>query len=1241
MRFFLTFFLFCFFSAPSSYSQCWQKLASRLDYVIAIHEDGTLWQWGGNSYGYRPNSYPVILDTDTDWRSISTGEYFSAAIKEDGTLWMWGDNTYGQLGLGTTTNAWVPTQVGTDNNWLQVSCGWLHTVALKTDGTLWIWGRNNNGQLGNGLNRTSRLTPGQLGTENTWVEISAGRNNSLMRKSDNTLWFVGACYTSSIVSQLRQVGSTSDWKTMAAGTYTDYGIKQNGTLWKWVNSNGGPSGLAQVGTQNNWNKVDNGIGYSQEDHALIIKTNGTLWAIGKNQFGQMGTGNLTSYTDIPVQIGTDTDWKQAVAGSHYTLALKTNNSFWACGRTNHAQFGNGMNKDVMRPINTTTHWKEVYTSRGSFNGHTLAIQEDGTLWSWGPNQDGQLGIGPPTYAHKPLPQQVGTASNWKSVTGGFHFSVGVKEDGTLWGWGRNGSGQIGLGGAWSTTSPTQIGTDTDWVMAASSSSNTIAIKENGTLWACGFNQNGELGIGNTSERDLLVQVGTDTDWLFVSAGDAHSLAIKADGSLWSWGSNQHGQLGRSGLTTVPARVGTDTWLTVSGGGLHTLGIKSDSTLWAWGRNFSAQLGDGTENNKSTPYQISSEHLWKNVSGGYEHSLALRVDSTLWGWGRNAGGSLSDSLSYVEFLSKVYYPRQIGLENKWDKIAGGVLNSIFVNDDGLLFTCGDGYSYEFQTNFPQLGYVYWSPQQISFCDSCPSTSSEFTQSICPGDSVLFANQYFHDGGVYYDTLVNAMGCDSIVSLHLIVKPLSYFTDVQTACTSYQWIDGTTYTQNNNTATYIYEGGANNGCDSIVTLNLTILQPSYSIDVQSACESFQWINGTTYTQSNNSATYTFIDGAANGCDSIVTLNLTILQPSYSIDANTACSSYSWIDGNIYTENNNTATFIYQGAASNGCDSIVTLNLTIHQSVEAIDVHSACSTFTWIDGNVYTESNNTATYVYEGGSSFGCDSIVTLNLTLHQAVQAIDIQTACSSFTWIDGITYVENNNSATYTYPGGSNFGCDSTVTLNLTIHQPVQAIDVQTACNAFTWIDGITYTQNNNSATYTYEGGSSFGCDSIVTLNLSIYTINNEVQLINNTLTALQQAGVSYQWVDCDNNNLPIADATSSTYTPSESGNFAVTLSNENCTTTSLCTEVTIISVNEVSANTRFSIYPNPTSGIFTLEYNEPAMLEILDLTGRVVESFIHKGVQSQIDLKNQTSGIYFIRIVTQHQTLTKRLVIQK
>ncbi len=354
-------------------------------------------------------------------------------------------------------------------------------------------------------------------------------------------------------------------------------------------------------------------------------------------------------------------------------------------------------------------------------------------------------------------------------------------------------------------------------------------------------------------------------------------------------------------------------------------------------------------------------------------------------------------------------------------------------------------------------------------------------------ICIVNQSLAGGGNDFslDDISFTTLCTSTDTITVTVNTAPTSTDTQIACSTFTWIDGNTYTSSNSTATYTIIAGANNGCDSIVTLNLTITGPVNSIDTQSACDSFIWIDGNTYTTDNSTAMHTIFGGANNGCDSIVTLNLTILNPTNGVDVITSCSSINWIDGNTYSTDNSTASHTITGGANNGCDSIVTLNLTITNAVIGTDVQTACITYDWIDGNTYTSSNSTATHTITGGASNGCDSIVSLNLTIMNAANSQDIQSACNSIIWIDGNTYNTNNNTAIHTFIGGASNGCDSIVTLNLTITNGVSGIDYQTSCIDYLWIDGITYSTSNNTATHTFIGGSSNGCDSTVTLNLTI------------------------------------------------------------------------------------------------------------------------------------------------------------
>ena len=344
-------------------------------------------------------------------------------------------------------------------------------------------------------------------------------------------------------------------------------------------------------------------------HTVAIKTDGSLWAWGRNESGQFGDGSTTS-SNIPVQESlADYNWATVTAGDQHTVALKTNGTLWACGYNYYGQLGLGDNIDrnVPERIGTLT-WTAV--AAGCM--YTVAIRNNGTLWTWGDNAHGQLGIGVTT--DRDAPVQVGTAT-WVTVAAGTDHSVAIRTDGTLWAWGGNSNGQLGDGTVTQRTSPVQIGLDT-WKAVAAGQGYTIAIKTDGSLWAWG---SGLLGDGNTIGRRLVpvriraVDGVDDLDWKAVSTGHYHTLAIKTDGSLWAWGPNDSGQLG-DGTTTdrnVPVQI-AGTWNAVSAGGDepfssdacgHTVAIRSDGSLWVWGYNGYGQLGLGDTTNRLVPTQV--------------------------------------------------------------------------------------------------------------------------------------------------------------------------------------------------------------------------------------------------------------------------------------------------------------------------------------------------------------------------------------------------------------------------------------------------------------------------------------------------------------------------------------------------------------------------------------------------------------------------------------------------------------
>lgn len=321
-------------------------------------------------------------------------------------------------------------------------------------------------------------------------------------------------------------------------------------------------------------------------------------------------------------------------------------------------------------------WQSI--SAGEY--HTLAIKDDGTLWAWGRNVLYQLGDG--TEVNKNIPIQIGTANNWVNIHAGYSSSYGIKADGTLWAWGSNGSGKLGTGNSnWVIPTPTQIGTDTNWLSVSDGWNHTIALKTDGTLWAWGNNEYGQLGDNTTVNRSIPTQIGTATNWQAIATGIYHSLAVKTDGTLWFWGSRSN-IYGTSTQNNIPTQIGTDTnWLKLAGGQHHCAAIKTDGTLWSWGENSTGQLGDGTTIYRTNPIQVGTATDWLDVSAGTRYTIATKNNLSLWSWGYNYSGQLG--LGTYGNTSDVYIPTQVGTSVNSNKISAGGYHALVINSDGFI------------------------------------------------------------------------------------------------------------------------------------------------------------------------------------------------------------------------------------------------------------------------------------------------------------------------------------------------------------------------------------------------------------------------------------------------------------------------------------------------------------------------------------------------------------------------------
>lgn len=341
------------------------------------------------------------------------------------------------------------------------------------------------------------------------------------------------------------------WQSISTGYAHSLAVKDDGTLWAWGSNADGRLGdnttiskivPTQIGTANNWSKVCASFSAS-----YAIKTDGTLWAWGWNGNGELGLGTSTSTFLVPTRVGTDTNWQSISSSDYFCLALKSNGTLWAWGRNDYGQLGD--NSAVFRfspvQIGTDTNWQSISAGYG----HSMAVKSNGTLWAWGENAYGKLGLGTTTTVYF-APTQVGVATNWQKVSGGYNHSLGIKTDGTLWAWGSNTNGQFGNASPTSSNVPIQIGTDTNWKEVSASQYFSYAIKTNLTLWSSGRNEQGQLGNGTSSSTNVLVftQVGTSSDSDKIATGYYHVLNTNQDGFIRGTGRNNSGQLG-DGTTT--------------------------------------------------------------------------------------------------------------------------------------------------------------------------------------------------------------------------------------------------------------------------------------------------------------------------------------------------------------------------------------------------------------------------------------------------------------------------------------------------------------------------------------------------------------------------------------------------------------------------------------------------------------------------------------------------------------------
>lgn len=343
--------------------------------------------------------------------------------------------------------------------------------------------------------------------------------------------------------------------------------------------------------------TDIAVGY---DHTVALDSAGNVWAWGSNNYGQVGDGTLTDRL-VPVQVDGVTNITEIVAGVYHTLALDNFGSIWAWGTNGHGQLGNGTQDTSAVPVQVSGLNNVIAIAAGNF--HSIALQGDGTVWTWGMNSSYQLGHGPGGSVDELVPGQVANLFSVIDITGGSNFTTVLKQDKTVWSWGRNDRGQLGTGDIVDRTIPSASSLAIDATSVHSSASRAFAVTANGEIWGWGYN-GGFAAVGNGWDQPVPVKVFENA--VDLSVGREHTIALATDASLWAWGRNMEGEYGTgsTGTSSTPVPAADLANITaIAAGGNFTAVLKENGTVWCWGSNHNGQLGNNTTKRSLIPVQV--------------------------------------------------------------------------------------------------------------------------------------------------------------------------------------------------------------------------------------------------------------------------------------------------------------------------------------------------------------------------------------------------------------------------------------------------------------------------------------------------------------------------------------------------------------------------------------------------------------------------------------------------------------
>lgn len=539
-----------------------KAIAAGLDSSYALTQDGRVFAWGEDitkradaKGSYR--THPVPVQGLRDIIAIAAGWRHAVALKRDGTVWFWGKRWNGIFGIKDTQDfVSQPEQIVGIGDAVRIAAGSEHTVIVRSDGSMWAFGSNTKGQLGNEAAWPGSVifAPQASVLKSDVEKITAGIDTTYALKKDGTISAFGAFESGQMGDGTTnhatavQVDKETQADKVSGGVSHTVIRRANGNVG-WMGfyntekfSRGGKSPYDQDYRLQILTRIGNIKQIaSGDEHTLLLKTDGTVWAYGKGDKGQLGNGRKES-SMVPVQVIGLTNVTAIAAGGDSSLAICENGRVMTWGSNEFGQLGDGTTENQSIPVRIAGDPTQI-TGAAMGKNHALLCKENGTVWIWGNTEGRQIMDNRDTFTKKP--QQVPQLANVKSVAAGEGFSLALLKNQTVVAWGANYLGQLGLGNQVATTVPTAIPGLTRVAQIAAGTWHGLARLEDGTLKAWGLNDCGQLGDGTFSNQNSPVTVKDLAGITDITAGEKHSCAVRNDHTAWSWGSNEHEQLGVS------------------------------------------------------------------------------------------------------------------------------------------------------------------------------------------------------------------------------------------------------------------------------------------------------------------------------------------------------------------------------------------------------------------------------------------------------------------------------------------------------------------------------------------------------------------------------------------------------------------------------------------------------------------------------------------------------------------------